>query len=71
MLYLWLLWRGQIFLSPYCKINLMKIQCIIHQSPLVHIVVSSLDQSMTEAVFLTLGRSQSFHSKKLGLRPKA
>ena len=27
-------------------------------------------QSMTEAVFLTLGRSQSSHFKKLGLRPK-
>ena len=30
-----------------------------------------LQQSMTEAVFLTLGQSQSSHLKKLGLRPNA
>ena len=29
------------------------------------------DQSMTQAVFLTLGRRRSSHSKKLGLQPKA
>ena len=28
-------------------------------------------QSMTEAIFLTLGQSQSSHFQKLGLRPKA
>ena len=28
------------------------------------------EQSVTKAVFLTLGRSRSSHFKKLGLRPK-
>ena len=32
---------------------------------------SHSNQCMTEAVFLTLGRSLSSHFKKLGLRPKA
>ena len=31
----------------------------------------SLNQSMTEAIFLTLGRSRSSRFKKLGLRPNA
>ena len=34
-------------------------------------VPTCLVQRMTEAVFLTLGRSRSSHSKKLGLRPNA
>ena len=34
-------------------------------------VYALLDQSMTEAVFLTLGRSRSSRFKKLGLRPNA
>ena len=34
-------------------------------------ILSLLGQSMTEAVFLTLGRSGSSHLKKLGLRPNA
>ena len=32
---------------------------------------SRWNQRMNEAVFLTLGRSRSSHSKKLGLRPNA
>ena len=32
--------------------------------------IADSNQSMTEAVFLTLGRSRSSHFKKLGLRPK-